>query len=126
MISYIDTCVARWLVDGDIGKLTLGAKEHIEKTDLLISPMVFLELQYLYEVKKVAQPAQDAYMYLHKTIGLSICQFPFHTVIACAAEESWTRDPFDRMIVSHAKANGGAPLITSDETIRTNYKQAIW
>ena len=126
MISYIDTCVARWLVDGNIGKLTLGAKEHIEKTDLFISPIVFLELQYLYEIRRVAQPAQQAYMYLHETIGLSICQFPFHTVIACAAAESWTRDPFDRLIVSYAKANGNAPLISSDDMIRENYKQTIW
>ncbi len=126
VISYIDTCVARWLVDGNIGKLTVAAKEHIEKTDLLISPIVFLELQYLFEVGKVAQPAQQVYQYLHETIGLSICQFPFHTIVACAAGENWTRDPFDRLIVSHAKANGGAFLITSDEEIRTNYTQAIW
>ena len=113
-------------MDGNIGKLTLGAKEHIEKTDLLISPMVFLELHYLFEVGKVSQPAQEAYKYLHEKIGLSICQFPLSTVIACAAGESWTRDPFDRLIVSYAKANGSAPLITSDELIRTNYSQAIW
>ena len=126
MISYIDTCGARWLVDGNIGKLTVAAKELIEKTDLLISPIVFLELQYLFEIGRVSQPAQEAYRYLHEQIGLSICQFPFHTVIACAASESWTRDPFDRLIVSHAKSNGGATLISADEQIRANYRQAIW
>lgn len=126
MFSYIDTHVARWLVDGDIGKLTLAAKEHIEKTDLLISPIVYLELQYLFEIRRVATPAQEAYQYLHETIGLSICQFPLHAAIACAAKESWTRDVFDRLIVSYAKANGEAPLITADELIQTNYKQAIW
>jgi hypothetical protein len=29
--------------------------------------------------------------------------------------ETWTSDPFDLMIVSHAKSNGFAPLITPDE-----------
>ena len=51
-------------MDGDIGKLTLSAKEYIEKTDLLISPIVFLELEYLYEIKRVASPAQEVYSYL--------------------------------------------------------------
>ena len=126
MFTYIDTHVARWLVDGDIGKLTLAAKEYIEKTDLRISPIVFLELQYLFEIKRVAMPAQEAYHYLHETIGVTICQFPLHAVIACAASENWTRDVFDRLIVSYAKANGGAPLITADGLMRTNYSRAIW
>ena len=113
-------------MDGNIGKLTLAAKEHIEKTDLLISPMVFLELQYLFEIKRVASPAPEVYKYLHETIGLTICQFPLHTVIACAAAENWTRDVFDRLIVSYAKANGEAALITADELIRKHYSRAIW
>ena len=106
--------------------MTLAAKEHIEKTDLLISPIVYLELQYLFEIKRVASPALEAYQYLHETIGLSICQFPLHAAIACAAKESWTRDVFDRLIVSYAKANGEAPLITADGLIQTNYKRAMW
>jgi len=126
VISYIDTHVARWLMDGNIGKLTLAAKEHIEKTDLLISPIVYLELQYLFEIKRVASPAQEVYKYLHETIGLTVCQFPLHTVIACAAAENWTRDVFDRLIVSYAKANGEAALITADELIRKHYSRAIW
>ena len=113
-------------MDGDIGKLTLAAKEHIEKTDLLICPMVYLELEYLFEIKRVSQPAEEVYQYLHKTIGLSVCQFPIHTAVACAAMEKWTRDVFDRLIVSYAKANGEAPLITADRDMRDNYSRAIW
>ena len=124
--SYLDTHIARWLMDGAIGKLTLGAKEHIEKTDLLISPMVYLELQYLFEIGRVTQPAQVVYQYLHEKIGLTICQFPMHTVVACAVSENWTRDVFDRLIVSYAKANGEAPLITADRDMRDNYRRAIW
>ena len=87
---------------------------------------IYLELQYLFEIRRVATPAQEVYKYLHETIGLSICQFPLHTAIACAVSESWTRNVFDRLIVSYAKANGEAPLITADESIRTNYNRAIW
>lgn len=42
-----------------------------------------------------------------------------------ALKESWTRDPFDRLIVANAKA-AGAPLITKDERIRKHYRRAIW
>ncbi len=113
-------------MDGDIGKLTLAAKEYIEKTDLLISPIVFLELEYLYEIKRVASPAQEVYNYLHGQIGLSMCHFPFPNIVLCAAKEKWTRDVFDRLIVSHAKANGESPLISADKDIRGNYSKAIW
>jgi hypothetical protein len=37
-----------------------------------------------------------------------------------------TRDPFDLPIVSHAKANGYAPLVAQDEKIRRYYPKAVW
>ena len=66
--------------------------------------MVVLELQYLFEVNRTLQPAQAL-------IGLL---------------ESWTRDPFDRLIVAHARSNRYAPLITSDTQIHENYVKSIW
>jgi PIN domain nuclease of toxin-antitoxin system len=113
-------------MDGNVRKLTRSAKEQIEKSDLLICPMVYLELQYLYEIGKVTQPAHEVYQYLHARIGLTMCQFPMHTAIACAVAEIWTRDVFDRIIVGYAKANNEAPLITADGNILDNYRRAIW
>jgi hypothetical protein len=43
-----------------------------------------------------------------------------------ALGETWTRDPFDRLIVSHAKANGRAGRITRDELIAAHYPNTIW
>ena len=40
--------------------------------------------------------------------------------------ETWTRDPFDLMIVSHAKANNYSILVTQDEKIRKHYPKAVW
>jgi hypothetical protein len=34
--------------------------------------------------------------------------------------------PFDRLIVSHAKASGRAGLITRDELIADHYPNTIW
>ena len=40
-------------------------------------------------------------------------------------KQSWTGDPFDRLIVAQAMANG-AVLVTKDADIRQNDKQSIW
>ncbi len=40
--------------------------------------------------------------------------------------ETRARDPFDRIIVAQAKANGAVPLLTSDEAILTNHPNARW
>jgi PIN domain nuclease of toxin-antitoxin system len=50
---------------------------------------------------------------------------PFRKVVDQAIAESWTRDPFDRLIVANAKA-AAAPLVTRDERIRDNYSRALW
>ena len=59
-------------------------------------------------------------------IGLTVCDHAFRIVAETALGETWTRDPFDRIIVAHAKANGFAPLLTKDEAIRANYPNARW
>ncbi len=47
------------------------------------------------------------------------------TVVERAMTLSWTRDPFDRVIVATADLHG-APLLTRDERIRENYPAAVW
>jgi len=54
-----------------------------------------------------------------------VCEIPFYQVVEHALKEKWSRDPFDRLIVAHAKA-GNAPLISKDENIRRHYRRAIW
>lgn len=39
--------------------------------------------------------------------------------------EKWTCDPFDRLIVSHAKLKA-CPLVSKDLMIRKNYAKTIW
>jgi PIN domain nuclease of toxin-antitoxin system len=38
---------------------------------------------------------------------------------------SWTRDPFDRLIVAQAAVRD-APLLTKDRAIRRRYRAAVW
>ena len=125
-IAYLDTHVALWLYAGASENLTIEAKQQIEANDLLISPMVLLELEYLHERKKLNPAAKQMLANLHVQLGVNICHFSFAAIAAEAELCKWTRDPFDRIIVSHARANGNAPLITANRQMRQHYPGAKW
>ena len=124
--AYLDTQIAVWLHDGLQHNLTAEAKRQIEANDLLISPMVLLEFQYLREKKRVGVEPLGIYAVLQTVFGVNLCSFPFPAIATEALSCTWTRDPFDRIIVSHAKANGAAVLITADRNIRQHYTGAKW
>ena len=126
MTAYVDTNVVLFLVHGELKRITRRAQQAIERDDLLVSPMVILELNYLYEVKRVVASADVILAELYQSIDLRICPLPFERIVRTAAKEGWTRDTFDRLIVSHAKANDNAPLISSDEVIASHYPYTIW
>ena len=126
MICYVDTAVAVWLAEANLAKLSQKALSLIQTADLRISPMAVVELQYLYEIRRIIVKPQEILLKLNVEIGLTVCNHPFPIVAETALGETWTRDPFDRMIVAHAKANGAAPLLTKDEMIRENYHNARW
>ena len=46
-------------------------------------------------------------------------------IVSQASAQSWTRDPFNRLITAHAALNGNI-LITKDETIQHNYVNSAW
>lgn len=126
MIAYLDTHVAVWLHDGLVERLTAAAKRRIESSDLLISPMALLELRYLFDRKRIGVEPMPMYAYLQATFGVGLCSYAFPAIALEAILCGWTNDPFDRMIVAHAKANNGAALITADTVIRRNYPAAVW
>ena len=124
-MTYLDTHVLVWIYSGDVGKLSSAAADAVQNDDLLISPMVILELEYLYEIGRAKTPPPKVIETLSNDIGLSICQLPFSAVVESALDQKWVRDPFDRLIVAHASAND-APLITRDQKIRRHYRRAVW
>ena len=126
MIVYLDTNVVVFLIRGDTKRLTKRAQQALERYDLFVSPMVALELDYLYEAGKIVASSDIILGDLYNTIDLRICGFAFDRIVKVAAKEAWTRDAFDRMIVAHAKANGEAPLISSDALIAEHYPNTIW
>ena len=126
MIAYLDTNVAVWLAQGALHRLSPQAKQAVEKADLLISPIVLVELEYLYEMHRIKLPSQDVFVKLQHEIGLRICDLAFPSIASVTVGEKWTRDPFDHIIVAHAKANGLAPLVSADQEIQQHYLRTIW
>ena len=126
MICYIDTQVAIWLNEANLAKLSPKALSLIRTADVRISPMAVVELEYLYEIGRVILKPQEILFKLGAEIGLTVCDHPFPAIAEMALGETWTRDPFDRIIVAHARSNGAAPLLTKDELIRANYPNARW
>jgi len=126
VIAYLDTHVVVWLCQDNLDKLSALALDALNENDLLISPAVLIELNFLYQIGRIIRAPQDLAKQLRMQIGVRVCDHSFADMVDTALFETWTRDPFDLMIVSHAKANGYAPLVTSDEKIRRHYPKAIW
>jgi PIN domain nuclease of toxin-antitoxin system len=126
LICYVDTQAAIWLYEANLAKFSPKGLSLVQAADLRISPMVLVELQYLYEIGRIRVRPQEILVKLSAEISMAVCEHPFPAIAEMALSETWTRDPFDRIIVAHARSNGSAPLLTRDEAIRRNYRSARW
>ncbi len=124
-LIYLDTHVVVWLYAGTTDLFSRNAKRAIEENSLLISPMVLLELEFLYEIKRLRVQAGTVQETLRETIGLEVCDAGFRKITDMARTLTWTRDPFDRVIVGHA-LSAGRGLLTKDRSIRRRVRSAIW
>lgn len=123
---YLDTHACAWLFLGRLRLLPKRVLERIDRADdLRISPMVALELDFMHEIGRTAQPARVVVATLGAELGLKVCDLPFSAVAAAATHLAWTRDPFDRLIVAQAVV-AQAPLVTRDRTIHRHSAVAYW
>jgi len=124
-VTYLDTHVVVALYERELSPYSARALAAIDKDDdLRISPMVLLELQYWFEIKRIKVPAARIVGALQQDIGLQVCEAAFPAVAGKALAERWTRDPFDRIIVAQARLSSAA-LITRDRHILARYKPAL-
>lgn len=123
---YLDTHVLVWLYQDGASRLTPTGSHAIDAAErLLISPIVELELAYLHEIGRINRDAATLLDVLRRELDLETCKRPFASVVGAAVDQTWTRDPFDRLIVAQA-AHGKAPLLTADRNILVHYARAFW
>ena len=121
---YLDTHIVVWLYAGQLEKLSQQARNLMNENEIFISAIVRLELQYLYEIQRVTDPPHTIIGDLSNRIGLKICEKPFNRMVTHALDFTWTRDPFDRVIVANAALDEDI-LITRDRDILENYGHAL-
>lgn len=122
---HLDTHVVVWLYNGNAELFPAPARRRIEAEPVCISPMVALELQYLHETGRLDVASHVVVADLRGRIGLGVSETSFAQIVSVAPTLTWTRDPFDRLIVAHATAEA-APLLTRDRRIRAHYADAVW
>ncbi|MBQ39247.1 MAG: transposase [Gemmatimonadaceae bacterium] len=108
-----------------MGLFPPALRRDLNGSQLVVSPVVELELQYLFEIDRVTVPAIDIVGELRQSVGLQFSETAFHDIVRAALSNQWTCDPFDRMIAAQAAVEG-APLLTKDANIRRHYPMAYW
>lgn len=122
---FLDTHVVVWLYEKRQDLFSQTAHEAVEQHDLCVSPIVHLELEYLFETNRMNVRAGEVTEYLSRVVELRTDSGLFAEVVARATRMKWTRDPFDRVITAHADLTD-SPLLTRDRRIHTHYPNAVW
>jgi len=71
-VTYLDTHVVGWLYTGMPERLPPSIRQRLNASDLYISPMGMLELQYLYEIGRTTEPGSVVVLDLSQRIGLRV------------------------------------------------------
>jgi PIN domain nuclease of toxin-antitoxin system len=124
-VIYLDTHVVVWLYAKELTRFTRAGLASLEANEMLISPIVTLELEYLYETGRILAKSRVICDSLEQAVGLRVCDRSFSAVVLASLDQAWTRDPFDRIIVAQAKL-ADAPLMTKDRAIIKHYRKAFW
>jgi PIN domain nuclease of toxin-antitoxin system len=124
-LIYLDTHAVVWLYSGLQEKFSETGKELLSQDSLTTSPIVRLELTYLYELGKINEAASTILEDLLSRMGLQVSQLSFESVVKHAEKQTWTRDPFDRIIVAQASLDNSI-LLSKDRLIKKHYKLTQW
>jgi PIN domain nuclease of toxin-antitoxin system len=124
-LIHLDTHVLIWLAERRTSRLSSVAQRIVERESLAVSPIVVLELETLRERGKLKNEPARLLAVVNRDFGLTRSQARLDAIVEAACPLAWTRDPFDRLIVANAIADG-ARLITADETILANFEGAVW
>lgn len=111
-VILLDTHAVIWLLSGHRRAESLIASGQ----SLFVSPVSVLEIRFLIEAGKVRIAERDWEKRLGQDRRFRIDDGRIGDIVAAAADLSFTRDPFDRMIAGHALARGYR-LATADDLL---------
>lgn len=125
MRAFLDTHAAVFLWEGRAEVFGARSQELLERSALFVSPLVRLELQFLREVGKLKVDADQILGSLASDARVTATEDSLDALVPLAMPLTWTRDPFDRLLVATALLHQ-APLVTRDARIQENFAGAVW
>ena len=125
MRAFLDTHAAVFLWSGRIEEFGRRSRRLLEGAELAVSPVVKLELALLYEIGRLTVAPQVILGALLEDCGVHAVDDPMPAVIEKALPITWTRDPFDRLLVATAALHR-APLVTRDAKMQAHFEGAVW
>lgn len=123
---HIDTHIAIWLFNAEVERFSVAATACLAENPIGYSPMLRHELDLLDQRGRLPAPSASAVLrYITEAFAAKESRLAFDVVIDAAQPLVWTRDPFDRLIVATAMAEG-VGLVTADRDVRNNFEYAVW
>lgn len=122
---FLDTHSIIWLAEGKPEMFTANGIKLLNEFDLYISPMVRLELHFLYDRNRFFEQPEKTLSVLAEKINLRIDSLDFSKVIGQATQIKWTRDVFDLFIAAQCQFHN-ATLLTKNRIILANFSSACW
>ena len=115
MNLLIDTGILIWILDNS-SNLTINSKQIIQAADKrLISSISIAEIEIKKSIGKLIIP--DTYLQKIFETGFEELQFDFSDAYFFGKLPFFHKDPFDRMLISHAIVKG-LTLLTNDKIFK--------
>lgn len=124
-VTRLDTHVVVWLYAGEVERFSATATQRLQDDELVIAPIVELELTYLYEIGRLRVSGAVVVTDLRERLGLMLSTQHLWSVVAAATPLDWTRDPFDRLIVGDA-LSANSVLLTKNAALLEHCRLAEW
>lgn len=80
-LVHLDTHIVCWLFEGRLELLTDAARQALEDGNLFVSPMVDLEVQYLFELRRLTKGPDVILRTLSRDIDIQMTNQPLHQVV---------------------------------------------